>query len=91
MTQLGVVFQGATVQYDRLILDSRMSPGRNDAAFEASFLPRRKRALRGFRRVAILASTAVGTMQIQRHRESDENRVTVFSDVDEALAWLSQG
>lgn len=73
-----------------LIQDMRAARGRNDPAFEAVMSKERPRMSQGFRRVAVLASTAIGRLQIQRYLDQDGIVGRAFLDEEEALRWLRE-
>lgn len=73
-----------------LIQDMRAARGRNDPAFEAVMSKERPRMSQGFRRVAVLASTAIGRLQIQRYLDQDGVAGRAFLDEEEALRWLQE-
>lgn len=71
-----------------LLIDTRRSPARNDAVFEAEFARLRKHFLRDLQKVATVVRTAVGVLQVARHMRHDDLPRGVFTDVAEALAYL---
>lgn len=71
-----------------LLVDSRASPVRNDAAFEEEFNRLRQAFTRGFRKVAILVQTAVGVLQINRQARIDGVAMGIFSEPGQALSYL---
>ena len=73
-----------------LIQDMRAARGRNDPAFEAVMTNERPRMSQGFRRVAVLASTHIGRLQIQRYLDQDGAGGRAFLDEGEALRWLQE-
>ena len=73
-----------------LIQDMRAARGRNDPAFEAVMSQERPRMSQGFRRVAVLASTHIGRLQIQRYLDQDSVVGRAFLDEAEALRWLQE-
>ena len=73
-----------------LLVDTRNAPSRNDPEFEATFEPLRVRLLGGFRRVAVLACTLFGRLQVERHAREDSLGVRVFSDEAEARAFCEE-
>lgn len=70
-----------------LIVDSRLSPARNDPAFEAEFTDLRQKFNADFRKVAIVLQTAVGVLQVGRHARMDDKPMGVFTNPGEALAY----
>jgi hypothetical protein len=73
-----------------LLVDTRDAPSRNDPEFETSFEPLRIRLLGGFRRVAVLARTLFGRLQVERHAREDSLGVRVFSDETEARTYCDE-
>ena len=73
-----------------LIQDMRAARGRNDPEFETVMKKERPRMSQGFRRVAVIASTHVGRLQIQRYLDQDGVVGRAFLDEDEALRWLKE-
>jgi hypothetical protein len=71
-----------------LLVDVRIAPARNDTEFENAMAPMRLRAITGFRKIAMLASTRVGALQLVRYSREDGQRAQVFQDVRLALSWL---
>src|SRR6185369_13305840 len=63
-----------------LFVDTRDAPSRNDPEFEAAFAPLRQRMLASFRRVAVLARTPIGKLQIERHSRTDHIEAHAFTD-----------
>jgi hypothetical protein len=73
-----------------LFQDMRAARGRNDPAFEAAMAKHRRRLSEGFRRVAVLVTSQVGRLQVQRYLEQDEIPGRAFLDEAEALRWLEE-
>ncbi len=71
-----------------LLVDMRGALGRNDADFENTFEPYRKRLTAGWRAVALVVASTSGRLQVQRYAREDGAEVSVFDDLDAALAWL---
>lgn len=71
-----------------LLVDMRTALGRNDAEFETSFEPIRKRLTAGWRAVALVVASTSGRLQVQRYAREDGLSLGVFEDADAALAWL---
>ena len=65
-----------------LLVDVRLARGRNDAEFESSFEPARKR-------MTVTASTS-GRLQVQRYAREDAIEIRIFDDPDAAQAWLER-
>lgn len=87
-------FEELTLRYgDRaqlLLLDTRDVPGRNDASFETAQSRHSAATFGDFERAAILVRTEVGRLQVERlFRDAPpKTEVAVFTDEDDALAWL---
>jgi hypothetical protein len=73
-----------------LLVDCRRAPGRNDAEFERAFEPHRQRLQRGFRRVAVVVSTAHGRLQVERYSREDRRPSAGFDSFDAAVSWLEE-
>jgi hypothetical protein len=73
-----------------LFQDMRAPRGRNDAEFEAALAAVRPSLSTGFRRIAVLVSTNIGRLQVQRYLESDRLPARAFLDEQTALRWLEQ-
>jgi hypothetical protein len=72
-----------------LLIDVRLAPPRNDAAFEAHINRAIEGVWRRFGKVATLVQTAVGKLQTVRlAHERGVDRPRVFDDEQEALAYL---
>jgi hypothetical protein len=71
------------------LIDARLSPPRNDPAFEEVVSRYHDRLYRGFRRVAVLVRSAAGRLQVRRMLDSSGIEAPVFSDEDEALEYLA--
>ncbi len=74
-----------------LLIDTRRAPPRNDAAYERAFEPWRTRVMGGFRRVAVVAATATGRLQVARYAREDGGSARVFADEHEAWGFLLAG
>ncbi len=74
-----------------LLVDTRLAPPRNDDAFEDALRPIRARITRGFARVAVLAQTVIGQLQVQRQARESEHRLAVFTAEQDAIAYLRDG
>jgi hypothetical protein len=72
----------------RLLVDLRLIVPRNDPGFEVAIANFRRRLLGGRERIAILVRTAVGALQVKRHMREDGFHVEVFTNEEEALAYL---
>ena len=75
----------------RLLVDLRAVMPRNDPTFEIAIATYRRRVLGGGQRAAILVRTAVGALQVQRHMREDGFAVEVFTEEEEAIAFLERG
>jgi hypothetical protein len=71
-----------------LLQDMRAPRGRNDPEFEAALAALRTSLSTGFQRVAILVSTNVGRLQVQRYLDVDQLPAKAFLDEQTALRWL---
>jgi hypothetical protein len=72
----------------KLLVDTRVAPGRNDPSFEALAAQHRGKLLMGFARNAALASSAAGRLQIQRYAKADRRAVFATDDPEAAFAYL---
>ncbi len=72
----------------RLLVDLRAVSPRNDPGFEVAIAKFRKRLLGGEQQIAILVGTAIGALQVKRHLREDGFAAEVFSQEEEALAFL---
>lgn len=73
-----------------LLVDTRDAPPRNDPEFEVAFKPLRHRMLSGFRRAAVLVSTPIGKLQVERHAREDRLSVRAFADEAEAREYCER-
>lgn len=73
-----------------LLIDVRIAPPRNDAAFEAEILEALRLLAAQFPLRATLVQTAVGKLQTQRLARTRDDDVQVFSNEAEALAHLTR-
>lgn len=73
-----------------LFLDLRQTTGRNDEGFEKKIAPQRARLEQGYAKVAVLVRSMVGRLQVERHAREDGVNLKVFTDEQEALAWLKE-
>ena len=71
-----------------LLVDLRAATGRNDKEFEATIAPLRRSLLRSFKRCALLVSTVIGKLQVERHLREDGLPASVFLERDEARRSL---
>jgi hypothetical protein len=71
-----------------LLVDVRFAPPRNDLAFEQTMARYQTRLYMGFRRVAVLAKTEAGRLQIARLLRGLLRQGHVFLDEQAALAYL---
>ena len=72
-----------------MIIDSRRSRGRNDAAFERIQHKYRRDIFTAFRSASVVLASVVGRMQVERYeREGGATDYGHFSDVDEAIDAL---
>lgn len=73
-----------------LLCDIRRAIGRNDPAFEEAMSKVRPRWLGGFRRVAVLVKSALGSMQIKRYARDDGIERLISSDEHEIDRYLNE-
>lgn len=73
-----------------LFLDLRQTSGRNDEGFEKKIAPQRSRLEQGYAKVAVLVRSMAGRLQVERHAREDGVNLKVFTDEEEALAWLRE-
>jgi hypothetical protein len=71
------------------LIDARESPARNDPAFESVVARHHAQLYSGFRAVAVLVQTAVGRLQVRRMLDASGIGAPVFTDENEALAYLA--
>jgi hypothetical protein len=72
-----------------LLIDVRLARPRNDAAFEQVLGQYYERLNAGFGKIAVLVSTEVGRLQVQRTlHPSVVGRLRAFCDEQEALSYL---
>lgn len=72
-----------------LLIDTRRAPLRNDPEYESWFAHHRRAMPLGFRRVAVLVQTETGMLQLRRLRDVDQATIGSFTDMGEALVFLS--
>lgn len=96
LSQMQLEFDRLNDHLDRLgrrwasvLVDTRAAPPRNDPAFEEAFEPLRRRMLGGFRRSAVLISSPIGKLQVERHVRLDGLDARVFSDLEAASAYCA--
>jgi hypothetical protein len=73
-----------------LLQDMRAARGRNDPQFEAAIASEGIRMNGGFRRVAVLVTSHVGLLQVQRFLQRDQITGRAFIEEAEALRYLSE-
>ena len=71
-----------------LLVDMRLAPRNHDPGFDAAAARSRRLLTRGFTRMAVLVSTAVGALQVKRHIREDNLPCEVFTDELAALDHL---
>jgi hypothetical protein len=71
-----------------LLVDVRLAPARNDPMFEQIIARYSPRLFDGFARLAILARTEVGKLQIMRLVSTYQQNTRAFTDEGAALAYL---
>ena len=72
-----------------ILFDTRLAVGRGGPEFEAEAARLREYMLGDYRRVAVLVRSAIGEMQVKRLLDSKQ-RMQVFRELDDALAFLTQ-
>jgi hypothetical protein len=72
----------------RLLVDLRAVTPRNDPIFEVAIAKFRRKLIGGCQRVAILVQTSMGALQVKRHMREDGFQAEVFTQEEEALAFL---
>ena len=80
---------GARGEYS-LLQDMRAPRGRNDPEFEKTITLERERISGGFRKLAVLVTSQVGRLQVQRHLQGTGAPAKAFLDEAEALRWLKE-
>ena len=73
-----------------VLVDLRLAPPRNDEAFEEIVGRYHARLYERFRRVAVVVLTAAGRLQLRRFLSVARSDARVFTDVDEASAFLRE-
>jgi hypothetical protein len=86
--QIGQMFDRLGRARHVLLVDMRKAPLNNGADFEAAAARGRAILVRGFSHVAVLVQTATGMLQINRHLREDGVSGQVFTEEEEALAYL---
>ena len=85
----GVALHVSTTAAMTLLLDVRLAPPRNDAAFEAQTNRAIEELVKRFTKMATLVRTAVGKLQTARlAHERGVERPQIFDDEESALAFL---
>ena len=72
-----------------ILIDSRDVRARNDEAFEEGTRAYRQKIREAFERTAVLVRTEIGKLHIARLNRDDGTNTRTFSDMDEALAYLT--
>jgi hypothetical protein len=72
-----------------MLVDLRLAPPRNDPAFEQIVEQYRPRLYGGFRRVAVLAKTEAGRLQLGRMLRSSSLNWPILMDEAAALSYLA--
>ncbi len=84
----------ATESLDRrrygLLIDVRLAPPRNDPEYEQIVERLAQRLYGAYPRVAILARTEVGRLQVRRMTERNHSNARAFVDEAAALAYLRE-
>ncbi len=86
--QVGQMFDRLVRARHVLLVDMRRAPLNNGADFEAAAARARAILVRGFSHVAVLVQTATGMLQVNRHLREDGVPGQVFTDEEQALAYL---
>lgn len=73
-----------------LLQDMRCARGRHEPEFEQAVQREKGGISPAFRKIALLVSSAVGRLQVQRHMQQMGVPARVFLDEQEALAWLGE-
>ncbi len=73
----------------KLLLDMRLAPPRNDAAFEKRSLSAVDNFTKRFAKIATLVKTAVGKLQTARLAKERGSLTRAFDDEQAALAYLA--
>jgi hypothetical protein len=73
---------------EAMVMDFREARSRNDEGFENMMAEYRDAMRESFDRVAVLARTAIGRMQIDRLNRGHDKAPAIFDERDEALRWL---
>src|SRR5262249_51275128 len=88
IVQLVLAMAGIDRPRHVLLIDIRQAPFRNDPEFEKRNMQFRDRVLWGFAKVAVVVSSQVGKLQIDRHAREAGSGPQVFMDEAGALRWL---
>jgi hypothetical protein len=81
-----MVLELGRLSEEKLLIDLREGPGRNDEAFERATDEARRELQKSFPRVAVLVRSAAGKLQLQRLHHGTHN---VFLEETAALRFLS--
>jgi hypothetical protein len=74
-----------------LLLDLREGPFRTEPALEEAAAPFQARLFRGFAKVAVLARTSVGRLQVQRLARDTGAHIVFFEEDAAAITYLLPG
>jgi hypothetical protein len=77
-------------RHTAMVMDLRRAVGRNDPEFESKMKVLRPNLTRGFPRVAIVVSSVIGRMHVERHMREDQVSALVTLDESEALQYVSK-
>jgi len=95
LEELAAEYDGVVQALDRvdravyaLLIDLRLAPPRNDEAFEAAVTRYQAPLYDRFRRVAVVVATAAGRLQLRRFLADSRPDAGLFTDMDEATAFL---
>jgi hypothetical protein len=84
----GAVQALRSVKPDRLVVDLRLGPARNDDTFEAKMAGYRRQMFEVPRVFAVLVASKVGMLQVKRHLHEDGASAEVFDNEVAARSWL---
>jgi hypothetical protein len=74
-----------------VLVDSRAAPANNDPVYESWFDHHRKRMIEDFVRAAVVVRSIVGALHARRLADRHRNDAVVFTSMDEARVWLTEG
>ena len=95
LDELAAEYDGLVHALDRVdravyahLVDLRQAPPRNDEAFEEIITRYQGPLYDRFRRVAVVVATAAGRLQLRRFLADSRPDAGLFTDMDEATAFL---